>query len=578
MAKGRKIYQRSHPLKYVEAYLRNKKMRQGRQREHPMDEPLYSTREGGFLGAPNTEVITMTLAGHATIYQAGFTHQGGNHANLGTINAVGFESGGPDYGENYRVDADEEGIQRVNTASALPHDRGAFTLWVRSHIEEGDSGNDFDYVLSISKINEDATPAYEESLIIRWEPIAEELRLYPDITNFPADYIVVPLPTADWYDITGWHQVRCVWNFQEQEWTLCWDSIEGTRVGANTIAHPVWDEFTWIKVFTDLDDANNIYHDCAFVSFGEIIGPIAAGGVAGPGGDDTQVQYNNAGTLAGAAGLIWNRITNRLGINRAPGKSLDLESQGAGDGFRIRSNSNQDRFLAFTVGGANGPMRVQLYDNAGALQARFNATGESYVGGGNFWIQSPYQLKGGVTFHLTYNVGLVANDIDAIITLRTWQDETVLPAAFFAQVDFCRTISATVTNMDPFTATTGTITINGINGDGVIIQEVITVNVAALSPPITYETNRAFNRITSVVIDQTDVHMLDTYMIGVADGIGVTNIPLNAAGDIFKVCYNGVDVDPAVFVVNTTYGTVHTGIVLQPAFGGIIEVCTRPWR
>lgn len=40
-----------------------------------------------------------------------------------------------------------------------------------------------------------------------------------------------------------------------------------------------------------------------------------AAATAAPGGSDTQVQFNDSGTLAGDAGLTWNKTTNELNIN-----------------------------------------------------------------------------------------------------------------------------------------------------------------------------------------------------------------------------------------------------------------------
>jgi hypothetical protein len=53
---------------------------------------------------------------------------------------------------------------------------------------------------------------------------------------------------------------------------------------------------------------------------------VPAGGGGTPGGSDTQMQYNNAGAFAGAAGLTWN----------APASTLDLAGQFHADGLFVR--------------------------------------------------------------------------------------------------------------------------------------------------------------------------------------------------------------------------------------------------
>ena len=155
--------------------------------------------------------------------------------------------------------------------------------------------------------------------------------------------------------------------------------------------------------------------------------------------------------------------------------------------------------------------------------------------------------------------------------VRPWQDETLNPGDLDRNVDVPRCLSVTTThgggpNM------TGTVTYNGIDADGATIQEVITINDGVA--PTTHITDRAFARVTSVVVDQTDVGILHIYSLGWVDEFGLPNYPFNAAGDVFKVSVGGFD--STGYGVNTTYGVVDaTGII---GIGTQITFWYRPFK
>lgn len=51
---------------------------------------------------------------------------------------------------------------------------------------------------------------------------------------------------------------------------------------------------------------------------------VSGGGSGSPGGSTTQVQYNNAGSFAGSANLIWDNTNARLGIGGSPSAPLHI--------------------------------------------------------------------------------------------------------------------------------------------------------------------------------------------------------------------------------------------------------------
>ncbi|MDD3371514.1 MAG: hypothetical protein PHE27_06795, partial [Alphaproteobacteria bacterium] len=97
-------------------------------------------------------------------------------------------------------------------------------------------------------------------------------------------------------------------------------------------------------------------------------------------GSDTQVQYNAAGEMAGATGLIWDYTNGRLGVGTtAPGKPLTVYNDVTGNsvgGIRIdRSDTGKEADFQFSTAGVtkwllhldnNGTDNLYLYDYAGA--------------------------------------------------------------------------------------------------------------------------------------------------------------------------------------------------------------------
>ena len=175
----------------------------------------------------------------------------------------------------------------------------------------------------------------------------------------------------------------------------------------------------------------------------------------------------------------------------------------------------------------------------------------------------------------TFEVGLSASATwENLLTYRPWQDETVLPAGMIVQVDIPRNITIGV-RPQVFTTMTGTVTINGLDADGVVISEVFTINDAFNN---NYTGDKAFSIVTSIVADQTDITNISTYSVGVGGKFGFENYPFNSTSDVFKVARNGADIVSTNYTVNATYGTVISGIFASSVFGDWITVWRRYGR
>lgn len=116
--------------------------------------------------------------------------------------------------------------------------------------------------------------------------------------------------------------------------------------------------------------------------------------IATPGGSDKQVQFNDSGTLAGAAQLYWDKATNRLGIG-APSPITKLQVEGAisserpsdywasASFYRVGSHGQLDSHGGFEVTLTSNGYRnsttqwVSYGDNgqSGAAQIGLNPTG-----------------------------------------------------------------------------------------------------------------------------------------------------------------------------------------------------------
>ncbi|MFC1658226.1 hypothetical protein ACFL1D_02445 [Candidatus Omnitrophota bacterium] len=63
-------------------------------------------------------------------------------------------------------------------------------------------------------------------------------------------------------------------------------------------------------------------------------------GEGAPGGDDTQVQFNDGGSFGGDEDLVWIKGTGRLGIGTTdPDYKLVVDSSGGGDGIKLKGTA-----------------------------------------------------------------------------------------------------------------------------------------------------------------------------------------------------------------------------------------------
>lgn len=311
MAKNKRIPSRSHPQTFIEANIDRKAMRKGPTRSEPDNiEAIPASAvdaDGSVTPDPQVAVVAIPLTAHSQIFQSGLTYQDGDINNLPAIS--GFEIGdeviGPNGNDCMVVVADYEGLHKVDVSTLMLNDRGQFSVWVRG--TGSISLKDYEYVLSVHQDNDEDVD--KENLVIRWEYDAgvapSVLRLYPNLTVYPDNYIEIELDDAIWQD-ESWHKITATWNYQDQEWTLKWDDNEGVPTLPNTIAWPLWDEYTLVEIFTDADFTNAVYHYVAHVFFSPITDPEALGicnsGVTGeptgfPNRTDSTLTFTNGTRL-----------------------------------------------------------------------------------------------------------------------------------------------------------------------------------------------------------------------------------------------------------------------------------------
>ena len=88
----------------------------------------------------------------------------------------------------------------------------------------------------------------------------------------------------------------------------------------------------------------------------------------GPGGATTQLQFNDAGDLAGDADLVWDKTNNRLGIGTvATSAALDVRPGGTDTAIRMRAHTGGAASFQFTPATA-GAQWASIVSTATLLQ------------------------------------------------------------------------------------------------------------------------------------------------------------------------------------------------------------------
>lgn len=97
---------------------------------------------------------------------------------------------------------------------------------------------------------------------------------------------------------------------------------------------------------------------------------------AGAGGSTTQVQYNNAGALAGSANFVWDNTNGTLGIRATPGTTATLvvAPQSASTGGISISGSTSDRIAFVSNSGTGLGAWIQSAGTSGILKVRSSGT------------------------------------------------------------------------------------------------------------------------------------------------------------------------------------------------------------
>jgi len=162
---------------------------------------------------------------------------------------------------------------------------------------------------------------------------------------------------------------------------------------------------------------------------------------------------------------------------------------------------------------------------------------------------------GGFTTIATYD-RVLAHDDDKLVASRSFADETLYPDISL-QPDVPRDITLTVvSNIDQ---TTGDVNISGLDADGRWIFEIITVDVTTAT--VVYNTSYAFSNVTKIVTNYI-AGTVPGYYIGIGNKLGLSNRPLSASGDVFKLTINSFAI--AIPTVDAQKATVDFGSVNPP--------------
>ena len=300
----RPINRYSNDLTIIQESQKRKFVRGPGQREVFTGDKFYPSDAETFTPTPNTTTVRVPLSTSDDIYSTGL-YPSGSSVNLGAFQA----GNGVEGGNSYRVDANNQGLFVRNPMRVMPLDMGEFSVYLQGH-DAGGSGTS-NYILDVG-----------QNLVFRWESGSQELRLYPDLTNYASDYIGYPWTSAQWYSVAAtWHKYKIQWNYQDQIFNITVDGTDsGARGGVSVIPFPGWTSLTPVSIFTDQDNANNVYHDCQFISFGPLISASSGSGSGSSAVDLTLDEaYDNS--------LIGNKTIIVDG-------GLTL-----GEGIRVRANN-----------------------------------------------------------------------------------------------------------------------------------------------------------------------------------------------------------------------------------------------
>ena len=133
-----------------------------------------------------------------------------------------------------------------------------------------------------------------------------------------------------------------------------------------------------------------------FIDAAGTVTSLLGGGSSSPAGSDSQVQYNNGGSLGGASGLVYDDSNGRVGIGiTSPGQVLSVYGNVSNDYVTTIDNdqsTNGHVLKLLTDGNGNGSYILDMEDGDGDIVFRaradgrfgFGPDGVSSMGAGTF--------------------------------------------------------------------------------------------------------------------------------------------------------------------------------------------------
>jgi len=124
-----------------------------------------------------------------------------------------------------------------------------------------------------------------------------------------------------------------------------------------------------------------------FIDAAGTVTSLLGGGSSSPAGSDSQVQYNNGGSLGGASSLVYNDSTHKLGIgttyaSTAPQNILSVYGDVSGDYVALIDNDNGSSGHGLKVTSDGTGTGTHLLDIESASTTLFRFRGDGRVGFG----------------------------------------------------------------------------------------------------------------------------------------------------------------------------------------------------
>ena len=163
-------------------------------------------------------------------------------------------------------------------------------------------------------------------------------------------------------------------------------------------------------------------------------------------------------------------------------------------------------------------------------------------------------------------VPVTPTDVICYVGLKATDTDGVIAAESFAAVEITSFVNAlryprcvVVTLRSGIDLSSGGVQINGIDANGSVIEETLSMSVDGGID--TQTTAKAFITITSVIVTPVDKGTVSDFDVGWCDTLGFPNYPWGATADIIKVIWNDEVGAYDSYTIDIINGTINFGDV-----------------